>query len=160
MGKCSLRTTVLPGPCLHLPSLGADKASDSPYKLNYMCIYMEQDSAPYAMMARPGLSSMPHEILPPFPKKIQKDLDALPLERALVWEREKGGEKLLDFRFVYTGFGRHFGPSQKHRTKRHHIMDKKWGHTLEKHHQGSVKEHGKDQCNSHIAPYCPQQGLS
>lgn len=72
----------------------------------------------------------------------------------------KEGKNSWIFNFVYTGFGGHIGPSQKHRTKRNHTVGKKWGHTLKRHHQYSVKEHSKDHCNSHIAPYCSQQGLS
>jgi len=60
------------------------------------------------------LESIPPEILSPFAKRIQRDLDAFPLEKALLWERKRGREKLLDFLLVYTAFGGLFGPSEKH----------------------------------------------
>lgn len=65
---------------------------------------------------------------------------------------EEGENSFLHFLFVYTGFGVFFGPFQKHLTKRHHTMDKKWGYTWARHDQDSVKEHNKDHSNSHVDP--------
>lgn len=62
--------------------------------------------------------------------------------------RGKGVEEwknsLLDFLLVHIGLRGLSVHSEKHWTKRHNTMDKKWGPMSDRQHQDSVKERNKD----------------
>lgn len=88
---------------------------------------------------------MSHQILSTFLKRIQRDLDAFPLERALVGKRRRGTEKLtLGIFYSCTQVLEDFVDLPKSTEPRDNTRDKKWGHMSDKHHQDSVKEHNKN----------------
>lgn len=97
----------MPGPCLYLLPWSTQSSREPLLAKLHMYIHGTGLSTLCAVTARPGLSGMSQEIFSPFSKWIQRDLDALPLERDLVGKRKRGREKnsFLDFLFVGTGFG-------------------------------------------------------
>lgn len=152
MGKCRLRITVLPGPCLYLPHWSRQSSRRLLQAQSHVHLHGTGLSTLCAVTARLGLSGKPHEILSPFPKRIERDLDALPLERALVWERRRLKEELFfGFSICVHGFWRTFWtfPKALNQETPYHGQEV---HTLERYHQDLVNEHNKDHCNSHAGP--------
>lgn len=58
MGKCSLRTTILPGPCLYLPPWSRQSSREPLQAQSHMYLRQTGLSTIRAVTARPGFSGM------------------------------------------------------------------------------------------------------
>lgn len=142
MGKCGLRTTIIPGPCLFLSSW-ADKAAESTYKLSLYLPGTGFDTS----VPQPQTRTLQHVPSDPFTisQENTEGFGCFLLGDSFGGEKEERNGKTHSWIFyLCTQVLEDFVDLLKSTEPKDNTRDKKWGHMSDRHHQDSVKEHKKD----------------